>query len=266
MTRKSKVLIVFIVIIFLGLAGYIFIWDASNKILSRQVDALWNSMENSGAKIVGDKPQVRGFPGKPRLEFSGSITEFNGTQWEIPQLIYSGFPLPSSDLHFQMPQGFVLSGPLMKRTIKIDEVTLNFTIPIYLPSNGSREEIEVWQKNGGHFPINLLKVRAGPTDMLAAGHIKLDERLQIAGELQARVEGMDVLLADLTEQGVLKGTSAMTAQNFLRMLMEKDPATGKEFFPTTITIQKNGIFIGPLRVGSLPELTWSSGNQPDPRQ
>ena len=70
------------------------------------------------------------------------------------------------------------------------------------------------------------------------------------------------LLADLTEKGVIKGKSAVMAQSFLQMLIQRDPVTGETFFVTGIRIQNRGVFLGPLRVASLPEPPWNDGHRP----
>ncbi len=250
-------------LLLVGVGTYYVVWFKVANELSRQVDSGWAATEAAGASIIGNKPRVAGFPFTPTVTFSGMITEKNGTAWTFPEITFKGFPLPGFSQHLEAPKGLEITGPLFPRPIQLDEAYLTIKLPLNLPTAFNETSVRAWQKTNGEMPVERISFKAKELNVKGQGVLSLDDKLQPSGQIMTRVSGMDALLADLTEQGIMKGQSAIMAQSFLQMINQKDPQTGEVYFETPIRIQNRGVFLGPMRVGNLPEIVWQ-GMIPDP--
>lgn len=240
---------------------YTIFWFIVAAQINKQIETLWVSMSAGGAKIEGEKPSVYGYPFPPAVTFSGQITEQNGTLWTFPELSYHGFPVAGFSMALDAPKGFSLQGVLFPQPIKVDEGYIYVTLPRNLPANMNVAHLRSWQQAGGHIPIDALLFKSGNLLIRGNGFFSLDDKLQLAGEVDARIDGMDDLLQELSTRGILKGGSVSMAQSFLTALSQQDPETGSNYFITQIKIQKRGVFFGPLRIGFMPEIVWDSGEK-----
>lgn len=247
-------------------AGYIVFWKNLETQVNGQIDILWADAQSSGVIITGEKPRVSGFPFIPRIHFQGTITDATGLLLTCPDITYSGFPVPGSRMKLDFPAGLTVSGAGLPQPTIVNEAHLYIRLPYNLPRGAEEAQIRAWQASGGTVPVESLHIKTDLLDVSAEGTVGLDEQLQISGLLNARIAGLDALLADLSEKGVIRGQNAIAAQSVLQMLIQRDPVTGETFFQTAIRLQNRGVYLGPLRVGSLPELFWNNGSPPAPRQ
>ena len=202
------------------------------------------------------------FPFPPTVSFQGTVTDPTKTVWTIPNAVYRGFPVQGFPMKLDMPAGLTISGPAFPQPVVLTEVQLGIQLPFNLPRSFNAGDLKVWQATGEHISIKKLHVKSDMLTIDGQGFVGLDDKLQLSGLITSRVAGLDALLADLTEKGIIKGKSAVMAQSFLQMLIQRDPVTGETFFVTGIRIQNRGVFLGPLRVASLPEPPWNDGHRP----
>ena len=261
MSKTKKVGIGLLSIAILAFAAYSAFWFVVARQIDGQISTIWVSMGAAGAKTDAVQPKVHGYPFPPTVTFKGDITEENGTLWSFPELTYRGFPLPGFKMALNAPQGFGIQGVMFPHPVSVDEGYISIVLPTNLPGNMNVENLTVWQQAGGLIPIEALYFRSGELKIQGMGQLNLDEQLQLAGHVDARIVGMGNLLEDLTARGVLKGGSAVMAQNFLNVLSQEDPVTKERFFVTQIKIQKRGVFFGPLRIGYMPEINWEAGEK-----
>lgn len=261
MSIAKKLGIIFFIAIALAFAAYSAFWVVVAKQIDSQISTVWVSMGAAGTKTDGVQPKVSGYPFPPTVTFKGTVTAEDGTRWTFPELTYRGFPLPAFHMALNAPQGFGIQGALFPQPVSVDEGYLSIILPSNLPGSMSIENLTAWQQAGGVIPIEALYFRAGELKIQGMGKLNLDEQLQLAGQVDARIVGMGMLLQDLTARGVLQGGSAVMAQNFLNVLSQEDPVTKEKFFVTQIKIQKRGVFFGPLRIGYVPEINWQAGEK-----
>lgn len=259
----KKALYTSLALFVVALVAYYVFWFTLATALTQQVDSGWEATEASGARIIGEKPKVGGFPFAPKVTFSGMITESNLTSWSIPKIEFRGYPLPGFTQYLELPKGVEISGPAFRRPVVLDEAYLTVRLPLNLPTTFNETTVRAWQQAQGALPVERISFKAKELSVTGSGVLSLDEKLQPSGQIMTRVVGMDALLADLTEEGILKGQSAIMAQSFLQMINQKDPETGEVYFETPIRVQNRGIFLGPMRVATLPEIVWT-GMIPDP--
>lgn len=245
----------------IGVLLYTMAWFAVTK---RAEAYLIASSKDPSLTITGDIPSFSGYPLPPEAKYSGTIEHASGLKIEIPQLNYSGFPVPNQLQYFEAPNGFNISAPFLDRLLNIEFAALQVRVPRTLPNTMKSADIEAWQKSDDPFLINKLVLNSGYISAIGSGTLTLDENLQIKANIQARVVGMDRLLDDIEKEQGKKNVTI--ARNFLNMLSKTDDATGQKYFETTLKIQNRGIYFGPMRLTGLPEIKWSGQTATVPRR
>ena len=253
-------------VILLGAGAYFVFWKQLETHINQQIDTLWADAQASGVVITGEKPQMSGFPGLPTIKFQGTITDATGLMMMCPEITYTGFPVPGSRMKLDLPAGMTITGYGLPEPVTITEAHVYIMLPYNLPLGVEAKHMQAWQASGGAIPIESLHLKTDILTVDGQGTIGLDEKLQLAGTITTKIIGMDALLADLAERKVIQGKSAVMAQSMIQMLIQNDPVTGEPFFQTALRIQNRGVFLGPLRVASLPELLWNTDSQPVRRQ
>lgn len=243
----------FAVLIF---AIYSMAWFAFVKQAQRMIDYAWSNMTETGYTISGEKPEFRGYPFPPHLEFSGKITNQYGLSIDIPEMEYVGFPASTQVQFFDFPKGFKLVAPFLSRPLVIDGLSAQIRIPAQLPLSARPDDLREWPKQENPFRIERLVARSGMIIVDGDGTIGLSETLQLDGMLNTRVQGMNLLFDQMAMEGNFPKKDMDAAKGFLEMLSKNDPDTGQKYFETTLRIQDRGAFFGPLRIATIPELKW----------
>lgn len=244
------------VLIILAFIVYSIAWFAIAREMQKQVDNIWASQEKLLVYFQGDKPEVTGFPSLPEIKFSGSLTDRNGLVYQSPEFIYRGFPLPTQRMTLEASQGISFSGPLLRLPVELNYFKLAIRLPANFPGQFDAETIREWQRVGGSIPVEELRIVKAGLILEADGYVQLDTNLQPEGTLTAKVTGLDDLLHELTANGTIGEKQALMGQSLLNLMSQKDDQTGVTSVNLGIRIQDGGIFLGPLRVASLPGWKW----------
>lgn len=122
-----------------------------------------------------------------------------------------------------------------------------------LPAGG-REAVAAWSRDGGVVELDTLALLWGPLDAALTGTLALDPRLQPQAAMTAEVRGADRVLSAL--KGTLKPNQVAAARTMVAMLSKPSPRDGVPVLRTPVTVQDGGLFVGPLRLASLPPLVW----------
>jgi len=113
-----------------------------------------------------------------------------------------------------------------------------------------------WQAQGGKLELRQLSLHWGPLALSASGKLALDQQLQPAGQLTARVTGYDATLDALTKAGVLPGSAALAARAVLSLLA-KPAANGQPSeVDVPLRLQHNTLFMQNMPLARVPELDW----------
>ncbi len=236
---------------------YSLMWYLVAKQTQKQIDVLWQNATGSGVKISGEKPKVAGYPSPPTLHFEGKIFDGQGIEWTIPSFELLGFFIPGQVLYAELPKGITISGEdLPEKEINITAAALRVKLPEDLPMSLGEEPIKEWQKNNGSVTVEWISVVAPPLSFEGRGTIGLDEKLQISAQIPLQIKGVDILIANLAEKKVIKGKEALMIQGLAQVLNEKDPKTGESIMNANLSIQKSGVFIGPMRIATLQQIIW----------
>jgi len=250
--KLSKGLCLGILIVFtIVLIIYTFGWFA----LTKQIEAHINSINRQEIVIItGNLPRFSGYPSVPKASFAGSIAHKSGLLIETPNILYTGFPTVGQVQTLEGPEGLKISAKFLDRDLNFDYAYLQMRLPRHLPISGRVEDIKSWQKSNDPFIIRQIVLKTGEIYARGDGTLSLDDDLQLAAEINARVVGIDILFDEMAKEQGEK--SIIMARNFFNMLSKIDEKTGEKYFETTLKIQKQGVYFGPMRISGLPKLIW----------
>ena len=240
---------------------YTLAWLAFTKRAETYIDSIWH---DASWQATGIAPKFTGYPLPPELSFSGRIQHKSGFYLESQDLYYFGFPLLGHIQFIEAPKGFNLGSPILNQDVHVDYAAIQMRLPYQLPIAGDVSSAQTWQKSNAPISIPKMIVNAGTVSATGSGTISIDEKLQIIADMNIRVFGMDSLLDSLKET---QGDSSIDiARSFLNMLSQKDEKTGQTYFETTLKIQNRGLYLGPMRIASLPEIKWTGEKATLPRR
>ena len=241
----------------IGSAIYTFAWFGFVGKAQEQIDKFWSEAPKEQSIILeGEAPKIKGYPLTPRMAYTGKIRHESGFGLDFPELIYRGFPAPLQLQTISAPRGFTANVPMAGRILKFDSAILEFVPPRRWPKSNNWDDMKAWQKDSDPVIIQNLEFTMGKVNIKGDGVMGLDEALQLHGFANVRVVGMDELLNDLVATNAVQEKDIKIARQFLKMLSQVDEATGQEYFETTLRVQANSFYFGPLRFGVVPDLVW----------
>jgi hypothetical protein len=137
----------------------------------------------------------------------------------------------------------------------IDEVALAASVMGPIPAGRPRQAAAAWRDGGGTIELRHFALRWGTLAIAASGTLALDRDLQPIGAVSGSVEGYEQLLAALVAAGRIRAGDAGLARLALAMLAKPGP-DGRPEIATSFTIQDGQMFLGPVRLGRAPRVSW----------
>ncbi len=147
----------------------------------------------------------------------------------------------------------VAIGPLGS---SIDQLDIGLTVKGAVPNGKLAEAAAAWRDAGGTIELDRLRLLWGGLAATATGTMALDHELQPIGKLSGAVQGYDRILTALVERGQMRSTDASLARIALAMLAKAGP-DGRPEIKTAFTIQDGQMFLGPVKLGTVPHLDWN---------
>ncbi len=125
------------------------------------------------------------------------------------------------------------------------------------PARGfpSKEALAVWRDGGGTVTVSRLEAVWGPLGISASGTLALDETMQPIGAFTAKFKGFIAGVEVLRRRGLIRSRDAVTATLVLGALSRKDRDGGTSL-NLSVTVQKRKLFVGPLPLMKIPEISW----------
>src|SRR5205085_799269 len=124
-----------------------------------------------------------------------------------------------------------------------------------MPSGKLPDALTAWRDAGGKIDVDNLRLRWGALDATATGTIALDQELQPTGGFSGAIQGYDQILTALVQTGQMRASDAGLARIALTFLA-KTGVDGKPEIKTAFTIQGGQMFLGPVKLGKAPRITW----------
>jgi hypothetical protein len=106
----------------------------------------------------------------------------------------------------------------------------------------------------------------GALDLRANGTVALDERMRPLGALTADIRGYEETLEALAEAEILRRDILPASRVTLNLLARTDPNDGRRVLTVPLTAQDGALFLGPIKLSEIPEVTMSLRNRPSARQ
>jgi hypothetical protein len=253
--KSNKILSLLFALIALGLI-YSLYWYATAQIVQKQIDKIWTEQFATDFSIVGEKPSLSGFPLRPTWSFSGSLQDTSKLNWEIKDMHLKGVPLPAHHVTLESQQGLQISNAFMPRPIPIDQLRLDLDFPSNFPLHMTLQTMSAWRDKGGQIAIPNLVILSSSLTLAGNGFLELDQNLQPSGRINLKVTGFEDLLTRLEQDGIMKGPSVKITRSFAQMMTKTDPETNTRFIMTELRIQDQGIFLGPMRIGTIQKINW----------
>lgn len=241
---------------------YSLMWFLVARNVQAHIDAFWASLPlREDIVIVGDKPEVTGFPLPPQIHFSGVVTVEPGIAFNIPDLQIVGFPLSGLVVYLELPEGMNVSLLPEKTHFQLKESHINFaaaniTLPNHPPLRATYSDIKAWSTLEDPLLINGFEIVAGAVHVRGRGTLGVNPDLQPDLRTEARVDGLDAMFDSLESNPDVDKKGLDVGRNFLKMVSKVDPQTKQTYIETGFYIQNGGVFIGPMRIYNLKKIVW----------
>jgi len=144
----------------------------------------------------------------------------------------------------------------------VDEIALGATVMGAIPAGPPRQTFTIrsaataWRDSGGTLELDHFAVRWGGLAISGSGTAALDPDLQPIGAVSGAIEGYDELMTALVAAGQMRAGDARIARVALGMLANKRGPDGRPAIATSFTIQNGEMYLGPVKLGKAPRITW----------
>jgi hypothetical protein len=135
----------------------------------------------------------------------------------------------------------------------VSEVALDAKMMGALPVTADAAGLKAWRDAGGNLDITNLGLHWGPLALAANGTTAFDPQMQPEGAYTAHLSGFDPAIDALVGAGWIKMSAGSLGKLALGITARPD-AKGAPTVDTPITIQDRRISVGPLKLGTVPEL------------
>lgn len=188
-----------------------------------------------------------------------SIQRVTGSVRVIP-----GTGLPNSE-GFGVQFNFedILLGP--DETVyfnKLDRVAVTAHVMGAFPMTDLKSALRAWYEKGGTFELNNLTLVKGETNLKIEGTMALDEKLQPMGAFALEARGLHKSLEGLRKSGAITSEThkvlkaAVEIGAFLTSPGMSKKENKERNIRLSLTLQDQGISLGPARVLGVPEINW----------
>jgi Uncharacterized protein conserved in bacteria (DUF2125) len=124
-----------------------------------------------------------------------------------------------------------------------------------VPDVRKRAVVDAWNKDSGIVEFDDFSIKWGVLDMDSKGTLGFDDDLQPEGAFAGTVANPEKTMRSLIDKGFI----AMHDETMLASLMEmfsKPLPHGSKGLELPITVQLGGLFLGPVRIFTFPEIEW----------
>lgn len=141
--------------------------------------------------------------------------------------------------------------PALGRDVKRAEVSARV---LGRPPRPEPVSLAAWSRDGGTVELDRLSLDWGPLALALNGTLALDGDLQPQAALTADIRGAPAVLAAM--KPMMRPNDAAMARTVLAMLSRPTGPGGEPVITAPVTLQNRALFLGPLKVASLPRVVW----------
>ena len=146
-----------------------------------------------------------------------------------------------------LPSGF---GPVLNK------LAVSLRVMGAVPDFRQRDAVDAWNKDSGVVEFDQLHLVWGPLLLAANGTVGFDDDLQPEGAFASVVGNADAVLQTLADSGFIAASQFAMLHEALGVFVKPASADGVTGIALPITVQLGGLFLGPVKVFSFPEINW----------
>lgn len=150
-----------------------------------------------------------------------------------------------------MPEPFGDKITALDTTLRVMGAVPDFRRPV---------SVATWNNSSGVVEFDKLHMEWGSLKMDAKGTIGFDDDLQPEGAFASTIGNHGQVLEALMKQGFIPQRQATMLNSALDVFAK--PASADSAIQVPITVQLNGIFLGPVRIFVFPEIDWPKPEMP----
>lgn len=175
--------------------------------------------------------------------------------WTLPETAPVGPGATTGRLNL-LARSITLPGQVLPPLEKqIAELALQAELRGILPPNPDIAALRGWSEAGGTVELTSARLAWGKLDLRGNATLALDTNLQPIGAGSAELSGADVLVDMLVQMQALKPEKGQAVKTALGFLSQQTP-DGRRAVRVPMTIQDRRFSIGPIKVGTVPEVKW----------
>lgn len=136
---------------------------------------------------------------------------------------------------------------------QVERATLTARV-LGIPPRPEPASLSAWSRQGGTVEVDRLSLHWGPLRVALAGTLALDGELQPQAALTAEVIGAQDAISAV--QPLLRPNEVKMARSVVTMLARPTGPGGEQVITAPVTVQSSNLFLGPLKVASMPRIVW----------
>lgn len=125
-----------------------------------------------------------------------------------------------------------------------------------VPDFRKRDSVEAWNKGMNVVAFDSLSMEWGPLTFASKGAMGFDDDLQPEGAFAGVIGGQEKVLDALMEHGFIAKRQEAMLNSALSLFARPSHAGDVEGIEVPITVQLGGLFLGPVKIFSFPEIEW----------
>ncbi|NCC02856.1 MAG: DUF2125 domain-containing protein [Proteobacteria bacterium] len=139
---------------------------------------------------------------------------------------------------------------------RIDEISFDGHLMGQLPAAFTDVAIRAWNDASGVIEIDDLTLRWGPLDLDAKGTVALSNELQPEAAFSAKVSGLEQAIGQLRDNGKLSERDVSLLLASVGVLGRQTGIAGSSGPILPLSVQNNGLYVGPVKLMDIPRLNW----------
>lgn len=141
---------------------------------------------------------------------------------------------------------------------EIAKIDATMRLMDWVPDPRRKDQIAAWNNDGGVLEFQNLYLDWGPLLFSAKGTLGLDDDLQPEGAFVGEIGNHDEVIKALLDQNYIPKRDAGMLDSALNLFAKHGMLSDKPSIEVPITVQLGGLFLGPVRIFTFPEIEWQT--------
>lgn len=139
---------------------------------------------------------------------------------------------------------------------KMAKLAIDMRVMGAVPDVRLKNSVAAWNKDSGVVQFERLDMDWGPMVLRARGTMGFDDDLQPEGAFSGAVSGHEAVLKALMDNGFIAAHQESMLNSALSLFARPSKDSNTPGIEIPITVQLGGLFLGPVRIFTFPEIEW----------